>query len=155
MSSDAAKQLVTDAADYVRSQQFDKGVDAARQALELDHRSSEAYTVLGVALSRLGRIEEATDAFRRAIQTNSYSARNYFNLAMHYYGMGQKNDAISMCQEAIRCDGKHKNAHDLLKKLESETHVEVAPYTTSIGDQRGSAYHYKKDEPKNDEPPPF
>jgi hypothetical protein len=72
---------------------------------------------------------------------------------MHYYGMGNKADAISMCQEAIRCDGKHRGATELLKKLESETHVQIAPYQTSLGDARGTAYTYKKEEP--DEPPPF
>jgi Flp pilus assembly protein TadD len=151
--SDQIKQLVADAAEQVRQGHFEAGLEAARRALEVDSRSSDAYGVLGVSLARLGRYDEATDAFQRAIQTNSYSARNYYNLAMHYYGLGNKSDAISMCQEAIRCDGKHRNAHDLLKKLEGETKIEIAPYQTSLGDQRGTAYTYKKDETV--EEPPF
>ncbi|MGI8923274.1 MAG: tetratricopeptide repeat protein [Fimbriimonadales bacterium] len=153
MSTDQVKQLITEASNHVREQNFEKAVEIARQALEVDSRNYDAYGVLGVAFARLGRIEEATDAFQRAVQTAPYSARSYYNLGMHYYGMGEKADAISMCQEAIRCDGKHRGALELLKKLESETHVQVAPYQTSLGDARGSAYQYKKGE--LDEPPPF
>lgn len=146
MAADQIQQLVTEASDSVRKQDFENAVDLSRQALEADPRNSDAYSVLGIALARLGRLEEATDAFQRAIQQAPYSARNYYNLAMHHYGQGNKKDAISMAQEAIRCDGKHRNAIDLLKRLEKETHVEVAPYTTSLGDSRGAAYRYKEDE---------
>lgn len=152
MSNEQVQQLVKEAADSVRGQDFDKAVELSRQALEIDGRRDDAYSVLGVALARLGRIEEATDALQRAVQTAPYNARNYYNLATHYYGMGDKADAISMCQEAIRCDGKHRGAAELLKKLESETHVQVAPYQTSLGDNRGAAYHYKKEQT---EEPPF
>ena len=154
MASEELKQLIEEAAEAVRAQSFDKGIDIARQALEVDSRSTEAYSVLGVALARAGRVEEATDALQPAVQTGPYTARNYYNLAMHYYGMGQKSDAIAMAQEAIRCDGKHRGSTELLRKLEDETHVEVAPYQTSIGDSRGNAYQYKKEEVE-EAPPPF
>lgn len=154
MASEETKTLIAEAADAVRQQSYEKGIDIARQALESDGRSSDAYSVLGVALAKAGRHEEATEAFQRAVQNGAYNARNYFNLAMHYYGLGKKNDAIAMCQEAIRCDGKHRGSLELLRKLDSETHVEVAPYQTSIGDSRGNAYQYKKEEAE-EAPPPF
>lgn len=154
MASEELKTLIEEAANAVREQSFEKGIDIARTALELDSRSTDAYSVLGVALAKAGRVEEATEAFQRAVQTGPYGARNYYNLAMHYYGMGQKTDSIAMCQEAIRCNGKHRGAAELLRKLESETHVEVAPYQTSLGDSRGNAYQYKKEEAE-EAPPPF
>ena len=154
MASEDLKTLIAEAADAVRQQSYEKGIDIARQAIEMDTRSSDAYAVLGVALARASRHDEATEAFQKAVQTDPYNARNYFNLAMHYYGLGKKNDSIAMCQEAIRCNGKHRGSLDLLKKLESETHVEVAPYQTSLGDSRGTAYQYKKEEAE-EAPPPF
>jgi tetratricopeptide (TPR) repeat protein len=154
MASEDLKALIDEAADAVRQQSYEKGIDLARQAIEMDPRNTDSYAVLGVSLAKAGRHEEATEAFQRAVQTGPYSARNYYNLAMHYYGLGQKNDAIAMCQEAIRCNGKHRGSSDLLKKLESETHVEVAPYQTSLGDSRGTAYQYKKEEAE-EAPPPF
>lgn len=154
MASEELNTLIGEAAEAVRNQSYEKGIDIARQAIEMDSRSSDAYAVLGVALAKASRHDEATEAFQRAVQTNSYNARNYYNLAMHYYGLGKKNDAISMCQEAIRCNGKHRGSIELLKKIESETHVEVAPYQTSLGDSRGNAYQYKKEEAE-EAPPPF
>ncbi|MEO7453170.1 MAG: tetratricopeptide repeat protein [Fimbriimonadales bacterium] len=154
MASEELNTLINEAAEAVRQQSFEKGIDIARQAIELDSRSSDAYSVLGVALAKASRHDEATDAFQKAVQTGAYNARNYFNLAMHYYGLGKKNDAIAMCQEAIRCNGKHRGSMELLKKLETETHVEVAPYQTSLGDSRGNAYQYKKED-ADEGPPPF
>lgn len=154
MASEDLQTLINEAAEAVRAQSFEKGIDIARQAIETDVRNTDAYAVLGVALAKAGRVDEATEAFQRAVQTGPYNARNYYNLAMHYYGMGQKPDAIAMCQEAIRCNGKHRGSLDLLKKLENETHVEVAPYQTSLGDSRGTAYQYKKEEDE-EAPPPF
>ena|SRR5687767_13823038 len=154
MASEDMKTLIAEAADAVRQQSYEKGIDIARTALEKDSRSSDAYAILGVAYAKAGRHDEATEAFQRAVQNGAYSARNYFNLAMHYYGLGKKNDSIAMCQEAIRCDGKHRGSMELLKKLETETHVEVAPYQTSLGDSRGTAYQYKKEEAE-EAPPPF
>ena len=154
MASEELNKLIDEAAEAVRQQSYEKGIDIARQALEKDMRSSDAYSVLGVAYAKAGRHDEATEAFQRAVQNGPYTARNYYNLAMHYYGLGKKNDSIAMCQEAIRCDGKHRGSLELLKKLESETHVEVAPYQTSLGDSRGTAYQYKKEEAE-EAPPPF
>lgn len=155
MSSDQVTALVKEASESIRNQQFEGALDLARQALEIDSRHADAYNIMGVAYSQLGRTEEATEAFQRAVQQAPYSARNYYNLARHYYQLGNKKDAISMCQEAIRCDGKHRNSAELLKKLESEVHVEVAPYTTSLGDNRGSAYQYKKEKSAEGQEPPL
>jgi tetratricopeptide (TPR) repeat protein len=150
MSAEESKNLVDQAVANIRSEKYDEAIQLARQALDEDGRSTDAWSTLGIAYAKANRSDEATDAFQRAIQTSPYSARNYFNLASLYYGMGRKTDAIAMCQEAIRCDGKHRNSIDLLKRLEAETHTEVAPYQTSLGDTRGSAYHYKTD--KKDKP---
>lgn len=144
-----AKELVAQAVEKFENGDLDGAIDYARQAIDADSRYSDGFSVLGVALAQAGREEEATEAFQRAIQTSPYSATHYYNLALHYYHGGHKNDAMTMAQEAIRTDGKHRRAIALLKKLEEESHVEIAPYTTSLGDQRGSAYRYKEDAPES------
>ncbi|MCW5946686.1 MAG: tetratricopeptide repeat protein [Fimbriimonadales bacterium] len=150
MSDTSAKELVTQAVDRFESGDLDGAIDLARQAIDSDSRNADGFSVLGIALAQAGREEEATEALQRAIQTSPYTASHYYNLALHHYHAGHKNDAMSMAQEAIRTDGKHRRAIALLKMLEEQTHVEVAPYTTSLGDNRGSAYRYKAEESEGD-----
>ena len=155
--AETAKDLISHAVDKIRSGQPEMAIDLARQAIDADPRASDAYTTLGVALKETGKVEEARAAFQQAIQTGPYNASAYYNLALFYYEQGLKGDAVSMAQEAIRTDGRHKRSIELLKRLDSEMHVEVAPYTTSIGDNRGSAYRYGPDNntPPTEEANPF
>lgn len=160
MAESEATPLVQQSAEYYQAGKFEEALNAARQAIELDARLTDAYTVLGVALSGLERHEEAVSAFQKAIQVSPYNTSAYYNLALQHYNMGHKNDATAMAQEAIRTDGKHKRALELMKKLETELHVEVAPYQTSLGDDRGAAYRYENDKPAptssfEDELPPL
>ncbi|MCH8275822.1 MAG: tetratricopeptide repeat protein [Armatimonadetes bacterium] len=155
MSHEKATELVKEAVQGLQSGKLDQAIDLARKATEEDELHSGAYGVLGIALSRAGRPDEATKALQLAVQKSPYDASAYYNLALHYYGLGNKNDTIAMAQEAIRCEGKHKRANELLKKVEEETHVEVAPYQTSLGDERGAAYRYKREPAPDDELPPL
>ena len=151
MSTEQAQKLVKEAVTGLRSGDYEKAAELANQAVGLDERYSEAHSIFGIALARIGRTDEATKALQMAIQTGPYQARNYYNLAMHYADTGYKNDGISMCKEAIRCDGNHKAAQALLKRLETETHIQAAPYMTSIGEQQPATYRYKKEESEQDE----
>lgn len=140
--SEQSQEIISQAVESYQAGRLDDAIQLARQAIDLDERDASAYSMLGVCLSQAGRFDEATEALQRAIRSAPYVATHYYNLALHYNRMGEKHDAISMCQEAIRTDGKHRRAHELLRRLETETKVEIAPYTTSLGDQRGSAYRY-------------
>lgn len=138
-----AQELVTQAVESCQKEKYDDALNLAREALEVDPRYGDAYSVLGICFAKKGQPEQATEAFKKAIQTTPYNASAYYNLAYFYYENGNFTDAMTMAQEAIRTDAKHKRAIQLIKILEDKLHVEVAPYTTSLGDQRGSAYQYK------------
>lgn len=157
MSQERSLELVKLAVNALQAGNVEEGLEFARQAVDEDPRYSHAHQILGIALAKAGKAEEATEAFRRGVQTNPYDPSAYYNLALHYYNTGDKSAAMAMCQEAIRCDAKHARSIDLLKKIEAETHVEVAPYLTSLGDRR-SAYRYKEEKKEGDitdlPPPP-
>jgi Flp pilus assembly protein TadD len=157
MADSPAKSLVEQAVANFETGDLDQAIDLARQAIDADHRYADGYSILGVSLAQAGREDEALTALQKAVQSSPYNPSHYYNLALHHYFKGNKNDAIAMAQEAIRTDGKHRRANALLKTLEKETHVEVAPYTTSIGDSRGGAYKYKAEneleQTNNDLPP--
>jgi predicted Zn-dependent protease len=155
MSLEKSEELVKLAVNALQAGKLEECLELARQAVDEEPRNSHAHQILGVALAKSGKADEATEALRRGVQTNPYDPSAYYNLALHYYNLGDKPAAMAMCQEAIRCDAKHARSIELLKKIEAETHVEVAPYLTSLGDRR-SAYRYKEERKEGElsEPPP-
>ncbi len=153
MSLEKSEELVKLAVKALQEGKLEESLEFASQAVNEEPRHSHAHQILGIALAKSGKNEEATEALRRGVQTNPYDPSAYYNLALHYYNLGDKSAAMAMCQEAIRCDAKHARSVELLKKIEAETHVEVAPYLTSLGDRR-SAYRYKKEDEPSEPPPP-
>jgi Flp pilus assembly protein TadD len=144
--SEKSKELVIQAVEKFQQGKLDDAVNLAREAIDAESKASEGYSILGIALAAQGKTDEATVALQTAIRNSPYSATHYYNLGLHYYSNGEKSDAYSMAQEAIRNNSKHKQSNELLKILEKELHVEVAPYQTSLGEEV-NAYKYRGDDP--------
>jgi len=146
MSEEQAKQFLEQATQSLQSGQFQQALDLAQQAISLQE-SDEAQILRGIALSQLNQPDGATEAFRRAISLNAHNPKAYYNLAVHYYALGQKNEAIEMAREAVRIDSKHAGARDLVTRIEAELNPPVdagAPRimddgTTVSGGPQGSA----------------
>jgi Flp pilus assembly protein TadD len=56
---------------------------------------SEAYNNRGVALARLGRLDEAVAAHRRAVETDSYNYQAHFNLGVALATAGRPAEALA------------------------------------------------------------
>lgn len=120
MADDQVKQFLEQATQSLQSGQFQQALDLADQAVALQE-SDEAQLLRGVALSQLNQPDSATEAFRRAISLNAHNPKAYYNLAVHYYALGQKNEALEMAREAVRIDSKHAGARDLVTRIEAES----------------------------------
>lgn len=79
-----------------RAGDFDGAIREYRAALALDPSNFEARSNLGVALARIGRYQEAIDAYRQALQNAAPAAESHLrmNLALAYYKSGQIAEAI-------------------------------------------------------------
>lgn len=119
MSEEQVKQFVDQATQSLQGGNFEEALNLVEQAIALDERYSEAYVLKGIALSQLSRPDEATAAFRNAILHGPYNAKAYFNLAVHYYALGQEVQAEEMAREAVRIDPKHGGARELVSRIES------------------------------------
>jgi len=90
------------------------------KALQLSPDLPDALIMRGIALSRLGAAETASESFRKAIMIAPYNAKAYFNLAVHYSATAQTAAAIEMAREALRIDPQYQAARQLLLDLERE-----------------------------------
>lgn len=65
------------------------------QAVGLFPAYSEAFNNRGVALARLGRLDEAVSAHRRAIETDAYNYQAHFNLGVALAAAGRPGEALA------------------------------------------------------------
>ena len=108
---------------------FAEAISAFQQCLKLDPQNVKAEDNLGLALAGLGRNEEATAAYNRAIAWEAQSlAKNpgpFINLGSLLIDENQPQDAIANLLHAIEIAPRESRAHELLGK--AYTHVEDFP----------------------------
>lgn len=95
-SSGRSQEAFSRAMTLYRAGDFDGAIREYRAALALDPSNFEARSNLGVALARIGRYQEAIDAYRQALQNAAPAAESHLrmNLALAYYKSGQIAEAI-------------------------------------------------------------
>jgi tetratricopeptide (TPR) repeat protein len=117
MASDAAIRLIEEATHALQSGDANRSLKAAEQAVVVDESIPEAHQLRGIALTRLGRVEEATIAFRRAIELAPYEPKHFYNLAVNLRDRNLADEAESMAREALRIDPSHSGARMLVREL--------------------------------------
>ena len=76
-------------------------------------RSAVITNLLAFCLHARGRLTEAADSFKQAIEINPGYADSYSNLAMTLYELGQVEEALSYCDQAIEKDPSHAGAYNI------------------------------------------
>lgn len=114
--------------DSVRLMHKDKSNDAIvllERAIKLDPNITEAHEMLGMALARIGKTDQATDEMRIAIVTGSdmKAIASRLNLASVYQANGDTQDAIDAYRKILNdCPNikVSKAIEDRVKLLERE-----------------------------------
>ncbi|WP_161993694.1 tetratricopeptide repeat protein [Muricoccus nepalensis] len=84
---------------------------ADREALRRDPSSGQAWNGRGIALTELGRFEEAMECFDRAALLFPGNRGIPFNRGNAYRGLGRHHDAIECYRQAIAIDPDYADAH--------------------------------------------
>jgi tetratricopeptide (TPR) repeat protein len=94
------------------------GIDMAKLALALNPAcSSELWSTLGDGLFEFGRLAEARQAYRRAIQVNAADVRARYNLAWVHAREKNFPAALEMIAQAFALDKTGEYRERLLQKL--------------------------------------
>jgi superkiller protein 3 len=75
------------------------------------HAATPSHYNLGVALKAKGQLEEAIEAYRKAIQLDPNYANAYSNLGSALYDKGQLEEAIEAYRKAIQLDPNYADAY--------------------------------------------
>jgi serine/threonine-protein kinase len=83
---------------------------AHRRALAIEPVAGEYYN-LGLALSGQGELQEAVDAYRKAIDLNENDARFHLSLGNAYLGLRQMAEAEAAYRKAIKLNSDYDKAY--------------------------------------------
>ena len=70
--------------------EFEKAIEAYRQAVELDPNYFDAWHALGMAYLRAGKIQDAIAAGKRSVEINPNDMLAHTSLSMYYMKAGDK-----------------------------------------------------------------
>lgn len=138
MSAESANQFVEEAKQAFLSQSYDRSLELANQAIDLDPNLAEAFLIRALSLSNLGQPQAASESFQMAKQLDPYNPKPYYNYSVHLYQLGEKNLALAEVRQAISRDPNYASAKEFEAKLELElgirTESEMVTAATTSGE---------------------
>ncbi|MBM3494651.1 MAG: hypothetical protein FJX72_10115 [Armatimonadetes bacterium] len=119
MATDATVASLCDQArEYLKQLKTEEGENAARRAVELDPRSDDAHTLLGIALCRRGQTAEGIEALGHAVVINPANVTARSNLATARHQAGHLEAARAEWQAVLGLDANNTKARGALAVVE-------------------------------------
>jgi tetratricopeptide (TPR) repeat protein len=103
-----AEELYDRAIDCVAAGDLEAAVDAYRQALELEPEFADVWERLSMALSDLGRFDEAIAAAERVVALNPEEQLSYTNISRIYQKAGDVPKAEEWAAKGRMLDWKQQ-----------------------------------------------
>jgi protein O-mannosyl-transferase len=105
-------------ADALFSQEkFAEAIDQYRPFLAARPADAGGQMNFAIALANIGRRDDATRAFRRAVELNPSDTTARQNLASHLFNLGDLDAADTQAREILKLNPDHAGAHDLLGRV--------------------------------------
>ncbi|HYP26376.1 MAG TPA: tetratricopeptide repeat protein [Blastocatellia bacterium] len=142
-----AEQIHRTGVSYYESGEFEKAIEAYRQAIRLRPDSQESYYHLGMAYSSLGRYKEAVEAYNNAIRIKPDYAAAYYNLGHAHSNLNQYGRAIKVFKQALQHDPDNVEIYLALGDAYSDSGDEdkaVAAFEAAIRREPSNPYTYYK-----------
>jgi len=87
---------------YAQEKQYDKAVDAYRQAINLDPHLAAAYHGLGRTYGNMGRVADSLEPLEMGVRLDPNNARAHLNLGITLAFLRRRDEAIAQLTEAKR-----------------------------------------------------
>lgn len=147
--TDRYAKAVEQATDALNSGRFEDALNEALGVLVLEPDHADATLLQAIALSQLGRTQEASAAFVRSVTLAPASAKARYNAAVHEYNAGNRDVALRLTNDALIIEPSHASARDLQSrisndgsypKLETPAAQVVVPSGPNFIDKLGQAW---------------
>ncbi len=115
--TDRYAKAVEQATEALNSGRFEDALNEARGVLVLEPDHADATLLQAIALSQLGRTEEASAAFVRSVTLAPASAKARYNAAVHEFNAGNRDVALRLTNDALIIEPNHASAKDLQSRI--------------------------------------
>jgi len=116
MSDDRVRVLIETATNALKQFKFAEALENLDEAAKVDPNCAEVYELRGIAFAEIGRGEAAIESVRKATML-APSAKNFYNLAVLQYEIGDNGLAYDSVRAALELDPKHLSAKKLLRRI--------------------------------------
>jgi tetratricopeptide (TPR) repeat protein len=110
--SKTAEQYVEEGNQYTLAREYDKAVDAYRQAIKLNPNLAAAYHGLGSTYNNMGRPGDSVEPLRTAVRLDPDNVLMHLNLGITYGNLNRGDEALSELQEARRLSPNDPRIHN-------------------------------------------
>jgi type II secretory pathway predicted ATPase ExeA/tetratricopeptide (TPR) repeat protein len=125
VSPDHAQAYVTLGKFRTRTKEYDKAIQAYRNAIRLDPELSDALFNLGYIYATTGKFEDAETAFSGAVQLKPpYMGKSLFNLAVVQDKLGKMEQSLANLEKAVALMPKNEKALAYLNRLKQSASAE-------------------------------
>jgi len=111
VQAQTAEELYTQGRAAYNDGRYAEAADLFAEVVRLEPDNEDAYVFLGLALRRLGQLEDAVAAYQSAIDLDPSYAIAYINLGVALRRLGQLEDAVAAFQSAIDLDPDYAIAY--------------------------------------------
>jgi Flp pilus assembly protein TadD len=108
---------------------YERAIAVFTEALSREPAQNRTYNNLGLALAKLGRREEALEAFKNA----GDEAKAYNNLGMIYLGEKRYQEAISAFEKAIQLSPSYYQKANENLKIARRAAADTSTVTATTG----------------------
>lgn len=115
--SDRYAKAVELATEALNAGRFEDALNEALGVLALEPNHPDAVLLQAIALSQLGRAQEASDAFVRAVSLAPSSAKARYNAAVHEFNRGNRDVSLQLVNDALTIEPNHPSAKDLRGRI--------------------------------------
>ena len=110
--SPTAESCVAEGTRYAQERQFDKAVDAFKQALRINSAMAAAHLGLGSTYHNMGRLADALDPLTAAVGLEPQNAVAHLNLGITLAALRRPEDAMIELNEAKRLNPQRARIHN-------------------------------------------
>lgn len=105
---------------YYRTQAYQCGIDAYKQAIAITPDSPDAYNMLGYCCLGAQKYQEAISAFQQLVEVAPDDPNSYDSLAEGYWEKGDSTLAIQYYQKSLAVDSTFTNPYFMLGNIYQE-----------------------------------
>lgn len=104
------------ALDYLNKKEFEKAIEAGKQALDIDPNFGPVWNTFGYIYDKMGDYKKAINAYQKVLDSNqnSNSQAVLMRLSLSYLNNGELNKTIIMCERVLKKEPNDIEALNIL-----------------------------------------